>query len=47
MPSPRAQVLNLHRSASTNEPPSVTLTIQKAGADVVLSWPEGTLLEAS
>jgi Concanavalin A-like lectin/glucanases superfamily/Immunoglobulin I-set domain len=37
-----AQVLNLYNAAS-----SFTLNIQKVGANVVLSWPQGTLLEAN
>jgi hypothetical protein len=39
-----AQVLNLYNSAFA---PSVTLTIQKVGANVQLTWPQGTLLEAA
>jgi hypothetical protein len=42
-----AQVLNLYNAAFGASAPSVTLTIQKVGANVVLSWPQGTLLEAS
>jgi len=41
-----AQVLNLY-NAAFGSAPSVTLTIQKIGANVVLAWPQGTLLEAN
>ena len=41
-----AQVLNLYNSAFTTVAPPVTLTIQKIGANVVLTWPLGTLLQA-
>jgi hypothetical protein len=37
-----AQVLNLYQTAF-----APTLTIQKVGANVELTWPQGTLLEAS
>ena len=40
-----AQVLSLYNSAFGIS--SVTLTIQKAGANVLLTWPQGTLLEAT
>jgi hypothetical protein len=39
-----AQILNLYSAAFTS---SVTLTIQKVGTKVVLSWPQGTLLQAN
>jgi hypothetical protein len=42
-----AQVLNLYNAAFSAPAPSVTLTIQKVGANVVLAWPQGTLLEAN
>ncbi len=42
-----AQVFNLYNAAFTNQPPAVTLGIQRVGADVVLSWAQGTLLEAN
>jgi hypothetical protein len=41
-----AQVLNLYNAAFSSAP-SVTLTIQRIGANVQLTWPQGTLLEAS
>ncbi len=41
-----SQVLNLY-NAAFGAAPSVTLTIQKVGSNVQLSWPQGTLLEAS
>src|SRR5204863_956964 len=41
------QVLNLYNAAFGNVVPPVTLTIAKLGDRVVLSWPQGTLLEAS
>jgi hypothetical protein len=37
------QVLNLYNSGNT--PPPVTLTIQRSGPDLVLSWSSGTLQE--
>jgi hypothetical protein len=42
-----SQVFNLYTSAFGNPPPSVSLTIQKVGSNVVLTWPQGTLLEAT
>jgi hypothetical protein len=42
-----AQVLSLYNAAFTTSAPPVTLTIQKVGANVVLSWPQGTLLEGN
>jgi hypothetical protein len=39
-----AQILNLYNSAFQSP---VTLTIQKVGANVQLTWPRGTLLEAN
>jgi hypothetical protein len=42
-----AQVTNLFNSAFAGPPPSVTLSIQKVGANVLLTWPQGTLLEAT
>ena len=41
------QILNLYNSAFAPSAPSVTLTIQKVGNNVQLSWPQGTLLEAT
>jgi len=43
-----AQLQSLFNSAFTaGPPPAVTLTIQPVGANVQLSWPQGTLLEAN
>ncbi len=39
-----AQILNLFNSAFL---PPVSLTIQKIGANVELTWPQGTLLQAN
>jgi hypothetical protein len=41
-----AQVLNLYNAAG-GAAPAVTLTIQQIGANVVLNWPQGTLLQAT
>lgn len=41
-----AQVQNLYNAALTGLPPSVTLNIQKVGANLQLTWLQGTLLEA-
>lgn len=40
-----SQVLNLY-NAALGAAPSVTLTIQYVGPNVILSWPQGILLEA-
>jgi hypothetical protein len=40
------QVLNLYHAAFSGAAP-VTLSVQKIGANVQLSWPQGTLLEAN
>lgn len=37
----------LYNAAFTTPPASVTLTIQKVGSTVQVSWPQGTLMEAS
>jgi hypothetical protein len=42
-----AQVLNLYHAALGTAPPSVTLSIQRVGANLQLSWPQGILLEAT
>jgi hypothetical protein len=42
-----AQILNLYNSALGIVPPSVTLNIARVGANLQLTWPQGTLLEAS
>jgi hypothetical protein len=42
-----AQVLNLYNAAFSMPAPTVTLNIQRVGANVVLSWPQGTLLQAN
>ena len=42
-----AQVLTLYNSAFQAQAPSVKLTVQKIGANVQLTWPQGTLLEAN
>ena len=42
-----AQVLNLYNSAFVTPPPSVTLSLQQGGSNVVLSWPQGMLLQAN
>src|SRR5262249_34537042 len=42
-----AQVLNLYNAAFTSATPPVTLSIGRAGSSVILSWPQGTLLEAN
>ena len=43
-----AQILNLYNAAfATVTPPAVTLAIQRLGPNVVLSWPQGTLLEST
>jgi hypothetical protein len=41
-----SQVLNLYNSAFAVAPPSVTLNIQKVAGNIVLSWPQGSLMEA-
>ena len=40
-----SQITNLFNGVVT--PPSVTISIQKVGSDVQLSWPQGTLLEST
>jgi regulation of enolase protein 1 (concanavalin A-like superfamily) len=40
-----SQITNLFTGVVT--PPSVTISIQKIGSDVQLSWPQGTLLEST
>ena len=42
-----AQVGNLYNAAFSTAPPSVTLTLDLVGPDIVLTWPQGTLLEAN
>jgi len=39
-----SQVQNLYLGISAT--PSVTLSVQRSGGNIVLSWPQGTLLEA-
>jgi len=39
-----SQILQLYNSGGQ---PIVTLTIQQSGPNVILSWPQGTLLEAN
>jgi hypothetical protein len=43
----QAQLQALFHAAFAAAPPSVTLTIQRIGANLQLSWPQGTLLEAT
>jgi hypothetical protein len=40
-----AAITNLFNGVVT--PPSVTISIQKVGSSVQLSWPQGTLLEST
>jgi hypothetical protein len=42
-----AEINNLYNAAFKSGPPAITLAIQKAGSNIVVSWPQGTLLEAS